>query len=1055
MKRLPLKNCKWIYGILILCVLFASPGLLWADEPVSPPAALPQPPTADEPQKESAGQATPPGETAKPAAADKPAGQAPAADVPAVPQPVDPNTPEAINLQDVEMKNIVQILAEWTGKAVIPCDDVLNQKMTIYSSKKLPRHEALAMIQRALISKGFIAEQTDSVIYLRSIKNAKLAQVPILDEDEPLASIEDKSQIVQKNFKIHNYSPARLQEILTPLISEYGYVLAEENTKNLIIIETVANLMRFEKYIEQFDLPETEETVQKVFEIKQGDPAEITQLIKTLLGTAPAAPRAGGPGGQPGGPGGQPGGPQPGQPQPGGGGPPPGQPGGPPGAGAPGAPGKATSVTVRKTQAPVVLIPVPKRKWIIARASADVMEQITQWIEQFDAIEPTDSESEIIKVQYVDVRELADRLNQSLQKMPGSELQASVMVQPLVQARQIMIFGRAEKREMVKRLVQEIDIPANTFETRQFDLLYADPDQVKKNIDDLYGESQRRSTRFYGWGGSREGVDPETVRAIAYASLKQVTVIASAENMVKIVKQIAEWDVPIDVAEVKPIIIDLYNTDPVQMAKLLTTLFSEEVEKQTVPWYWFSNEPPKDKRRIIGPLYGQLTFEAVPDTKKIVVISKIPEAYKVVREFVEDLDRKEMAEVPQLITLKYADAEDLCEQLNAILNEPGTVATLQRRNRGLSAYNVTQDNNQQTGTGQTQNQGNRETTPQQTGAYTPWWDAGAARTRVGEEKPASNLIGRVRMIPVHRSKAILVLSPPEYQESIRALMESLDRPARQVLIKAIILQVDLEKATSLGVEYSSNPAAFGAVGENAVTALGRLSYAQKPGEVVLNNTTQVVSTDISALVDLLVRKTNAKVLNQPTLWTKDNEEAQFFKGSNVPFLESTQTSSEGTSLKQTVTYRDVGLTLRVRPNITPEKAVDVTIDLTISQVQPELVNGNIATSNFNTNTHMIVQDGETIIISGVLFQNDSDIRKKVPLLGDIPLLGGLFSHQSTVQTNSELLAFITPYVIAEETTSEAQQLNTEAKDKLEKIREQLDKVFESKDFKEDGENDEE
>jgi type II secretory pathway component GspD/PulD (secretin) len=94
------------------------------------------------------------------------------------------------------------------------------------------------------------------------------------------------------------------------------------------------------------------------------------------------------------------------------------------------------------------------------------------------------------------------------------------------------------------------------------------------------------------------------------------------------------------------------------------------------------------RQKIVGSLYGMLTFEPVPDTKKLIIISQIPEAYDVVERLIQKLDARDEADVPKVITLKYADPEALCDQLNAILNEPGTTATIQRSVRGLSAYST-------------------------------------------------------------------------------------------------------------------------------------------------------------------------------------------------------------------------------------------------------------------------------------------------------------------------------------------------------------------------------
>jgi general secretion pathway protein D len=247
-----------------------------------------------------------------------------------------------------------------------------------------------------------------------------------------------------------------------------------------------------------------------------------------------------------------------------------------------------------------------------------------------------------------------------------------------------------------------------------------------------------------------------------------------------------------------------------------------------------------------------------------------------------------------------------------------------------------------------------------------------------------------------------------------AMIEELDKPGKQVMIKAVILSVDHSSVTSLGVMFATNPAAFGELTENSVRAMTNLSTGFQRGSFKLSS-----DTNISTLIEFLEKHANARVLNQPTLWTKDNEEAVFFRGQKVAFVVSSNTSAEGTATRESVEYRPVGVTLRVRPSITPEKAVDTTINLNISQVQPEIINGNIATSDLDTTTHVIVQDGETIMLGGILFQNESNIERKVPLFGDLPILGSAFKHNENGVTNNELLMFITPYVVENTTQMEA------------------------------------
>lgn len=1015
-----LKRLKLIITIILVIIVVAAALVIWKSGGIKivieQPEKTIEPKTVTEPQKPAdtnkPGKITDvntPVKTDEPKEPNKPA-EPNEPNEPAEPnEPQDPNEiMEALNLKDVQMKDIIQKLGDWTGKPIIPTnDEVLKQKITIYSPQEVPRKQALSLIYSALRAKGFVAEHTDDAIYLKPVKEAIFGSVPTIPTDQPLAGIKNKDQIVQKFFKLENYSPVQMSNILLPLIGEYGYVSADENTGDLLVIDTVKNLMRFERIVIQFDVPEAEQTVTEIFEIHHGDPSEIVQLLRILLGdTAGGRSARRGRGAQP----------------------------APSGRAQPAKPGAskgqtpATSVSIGPSKTPIVLIPEPRRKWIIAKASAEDMKQIAEWIEKLDKKEPVESESETIPIVYADVSEVANRLNQALREMPGTELRASVLVQPLPQARQIMVFGRKDMREMVIKIIEEIDIPPGQFETQVFPLKHADPDEIKENIDELYEDINANIP----WWRRRytTSKSSDTVKVISFPTMQQVTVIASAENMRKIEAQIEEWDIPLDVERVKPLIITLQNSDPVQMADLLTKLFTEETSTSSPPWWrWWASDDEK-KKKIVGALYGQLTFEPVPDTKKIIVISKIPEAYDVIKDLVNQLDSMEVAELPMVVTLNYADAEDLCDQLNAILNEPGTTATIRRSKRGLSDYSTEDDGTTKSDTDQD--------TSISTDIITPWWNK--ARSREGEEMPTSNLIGRIRFIPVHRSKAILVLSPIEYQQSLKEMIKALDQPGKQVMIKAIIVEVDHSEMTSLGVRLSSNITSFGTIGENAINALTKLSLLEEHGSFKLD-----ASMSVNTLVDLLIKEAHGKVLNQPTLWTKDNEEAEFFKGQRIAFIESSQTSQEGTAQSSEYKYDNVGVTLRVRPNITPEKNVDVTINLIISQVEQELINTQVARSELNTTTHLIVEDGQTIMMGGILFKNESEIERKVPLFGDIPLLGGLFRHYDMLDSNNELLVFITPYVVdANSSVETIEELGT-AEEKLESVLEDLEQLNEKTD----------
>ena len=962
-------------------------------------------------------------------------------------KPAGPNEPmEALNLKDVEMKSIIQKLAEWTGKVIIPTSEAMNQKVTIYSSQKLPRSQALAHIYSALRMKGYAAEVMENAIYITTMKDAKLGFVPTIPAGQPLALLENKDQIVQKFFKLENYRPTQMSQVIQPLVGEYGYVSADETTRTLLVIDTVQNLMRVERIIVEFDVPESEQTVTKVFTVENGDPSEIVQLLRLLLGVTETRSSRGSSSG-----GGRGGGqenrsmgssemPRPVSSE-----------------GAQKRPdsgtGTATSVVIGQSQGLVVLIPEPRRKWIIARASAEAMKQIGEWIKRLDMKEPVESEYEVIPLRYANPSEVEQSIEDTMRNMPGMELMPSIMIEPL--EKQVLVAGRKDLRDIVKKLIEEIDVPPGLFQTEHIRLKYADPDQVKTNIEELYSEETQSSSRYgYGFGGynpfggrrTSQSVDMNKVKVISYVSLRQVTVIASPENMVKIKQQIAEWDKPIDVNEVRPRIIELRNSDPVQMADLLKTLFSESTTSGRNSFYEMLFGASTEKQKIVGALYGQLTFEEVPGTKKIIVISKIAEAYDVVEQLIHDLDKQEMGEIPKVITLKYADPEDLAERLNAMFNQPGTSAPIRRSTQGFSSTSTTsQSSSNQSSSSSSQSSGTGTTGSSSTTTYTPPWSGQGARTTTGTEMPISNVIGKVRFVPETHSKSLLVLAPPEFMPNIEALVQELDIPGKQVMVKAVIIEVKHRDVTSLGLQLASNKESFGTLEENSITAVNALNLLESHGAVLTGATglgvgnRSEISTDatINVLIDFLVKKVNAKILNQQTLWTKDNGEAQFFKGDNVPFQTSASFSTEGTRTTASYDYQRVGMTLRVRPRITPEKNVDMIVNIILSQLTGEVGagTGQPMRTEMETTTNMIVQNGETVMLGGILFQEDSRIQRKLPLLGDIPLAGELFRHNDVQQSNNELIVFVTPFVI-----DEGQKVSPEASEEMAQPMERLKEV---------------
>jgi type II secretory pathway component GspD/PulD (secretin) len=141
-------------------------------------------------------------------------------------------------------------------------------------------------------------------------------------------------------------------------------------------------------------------------------------------------------------------------------------------------------------------------------------------------------------------------------------------------------------------------------------------------------------------------------------------------------------------------------------------------------------------------------------------------------------------------------------------------------------------------------------------------------------------------------------------------------------------------------------------------------------------------------------------------------------------------------LVQSFDYRAVGINLRVRPRITPERDVDLKVNLELASIQPQqTLFGGFIIDRRETTTQLIVGDGQTVVISGIMRAEDSDIKRKIPLLGDIPLIGPLFTSTERSTTNTELIAFITPVVVLN--GKELTNVNQAPRDRLNQLRGEL------------------
>jgi general secretion pathway protein D len=204
------------------------------------------------------------------------------------------------------------------------------------------------------------------------------------------------------------------------------------------------------------------------------------------------------------------------------------------------------------------------------------------------------------------------------------------------------------------------------------------------------------------------------------------------------------------------------------------------------------------------------------------------------------------------------------------------------------------------------------------------------------------------------------------------------------------------------------------------------------------------------IIDLLNQLTNVRIIQQPRTFTSDNQESVFFNGSEVP-IRTTSTLLSGGETQTGIEYRDVGVMLNVRPRITTHGNIDLTINVELSEQSGASadIDNNPIFSRRQVRSQVQLKNGQTVLIGGLLKESESKVKRKVPLLGDIPLIGGLFSSVDDTTVREELLVFITP-IIVEDLEDNDSNYNVKYLERLEEISMPLDefikKVDEGDDF---------
>lgn len=443
---------------------------------------------------------------------------------------------------------------------------------------------------------------------------------------------------------------------------------------------------------------------------------------------------------------------------------------------------------------------------------------------------------------------------------------------------------------------------------------------------------------------------------------------------------------------------------------------------------------------ILRPLLPQYGHLAAYAPSNILIISDRQANVDRILDIVRRIDRPGDAEV-DVVTLKHASATDVVKMLQSLEKASGS-----KKNSAESANFIadTRTNSvlvsgdradririreliKHLDTRSDSNSGNTNV------VYLRYAKAvDLAKILQGYAKAHAQTEGKktsseVTILADEATNSLIITAPPRLGNEIKQVIDRLDIRRAQVLVEAIIAEISIDKTFQLGFNYAGASSAGGFIMEAgglstgalagliADPATGAAALGSLPGLTYGGASVKNGDVEFLGLLRAVATDADNNVISTPSLLAMDNQEAEISIGQEVPFITGQFSNTGGNNTVNpftTIERKDVGVTLKITPHVIDNGTVELKIYQEISGVvQGATGAADVVTNKRTIDTTVIVDNGEIIALGGLLEDNTTDSRNKVPLLGDLPLIGGLFRSKNTNRTKRNLMVFIRPIVL--------------------------------------------
>ncbi len=504
----------------------------------------------------------------------------------------------------------------------------------------------------------------------------------------------------------------------------------------------------------------------------------------------------------------------------------------------------------------------------------------------------------------------------------------------------------------------------DTIITQVVPIRFANADEIQDDLEDL--------------------IDDDFAEMTANASANALIITDTQANIRRLVKIIASLDQAVEkITEVRVFKLEFADAD--DTASLIEATFEDSASEDEIFGRMISQRFGQGGRGGPGGRSNGQQQSAAPKSKvtaesdsrtNSVVVSADPDMMLKIAEIIDELDSDTTAKDSVLIYhVKNMQAIDLADIFNDLFEDTASTGGNNQRFGGQQGATRVQSANIAAATG----------------------NAGAA-----------DLVGQVAAVANEDTNTLLVLTPEKNFERVQEILDELDKPVPQVLIRVLVSEVTYDDSVDFGVEFEG-------INVGSSTNDNILSDFDLFDSTLGLNFLFFDSDNFRLAVRALNATGQFDVLSRPYLLTADNQEATINVGQRVPILTNSRVDESG-DIISTIDYEDVGIILTVTPQINSEGLVVMDVSQIISSIADQAIpvapdQDAVVFNQRELTTQVAVGHGQTVVIGGLVQDELSETIRKVPFFGDIPLIGNAFKRTERSKVKTELLLFLTPEVI--------------------------------------------